>query len=175
MIILGLDPGTVRTGFAIVDMTQDQFSLLDFGVLSTSSNKALEQRLLIIGRKLEKIYQQYSISDTALERVFFGKNPDSAFKLGQIFGICMYQAISAGSKVYPYAARYIKQAVTGSGNADKRAVQAFVLNIFGVKKEKVTSDASDALAIALCHIYQKQNTNLHFLSSSVQMETGMEK
>ena len=173
MIVLGLDPGTVRTGFAIVDIEPDSFSLLKFGVLSTDPKKPVEQRLMVIGQKLERIYQQHTISDTALEKVFFGKNPDSAFKLGQVFGICTYQAISAGSKVYPYAARYIKQSVTGSGNADKKAVKTFVLNIFKVKESTIASDATDALAVALCHIYQKQNTNLHSLSSSVQIKTGI--
>ena len=174
-IILGLDPGTVRTGFAVVTMEKYKFSLIDFGVLSATSDRSLEERLFIIGEKLEKIYQQYSVSDTAIEQVFFGKNPDSAFKLGQIFGLCVYQAIRAGSSVCPYAARYIKKSVTGAGSADKKAVQTFVLNIFGVKMNNVVNDATDALAVALCHIYQKQNPNLQFLSSSVQINTGSEK
>ncbi len=174
-IILGLDPGTVRTGFAVVTMEKHKFSLLDFGVLSVSSSKPLEQRLFIIGKKLEKIYQQYSVSDTAIEQVFLGKNPDSAFKLGQIFGLCVYQAICAQSSIWPYAARYVKKSVTGSGRADKKAVQTFVLNIFGVEMNEMVNDATDALAVALCHIYQKQNPNLQFLSSSVQINTGSEK
>ena len=174
-IVLGLDPGTVKTGFAAVTMEKDKFSLLDFGVLSAASNKPLEQRLLIIGQGLEKIYQQYSVVDTAIEQVFFGKNPDSAFKLGQVFGLCVYQAVCAGSRVFSYAARYVKQSVTGSGRADKEAIKVFVLNIFGVKTDKVKNDATDALAVALCHIYQKQNPNLQSLSSSVQINTGSEK
>ncbi len=171
-IILGLDPGTIRTGFALTTMKKDTFSLIKLGVLSTNTHTPLEQRLLVIGRELKKIYQQYSVSDTAIEQVFFGKNPDSAFKLGQVFGLCVYQAMVSGSRVFPYAVRYVKQSVTGSGNADKTAVQTFVLNIFGIKKEKIANDATDALAVALCHIYQKQNSKLQFLSSSVQMETG---
>lgn len=174
-IVLGLDPGTVRTGFAVVTMEKDKFSLLDFGVVSAASYQPLEQRLFIIGRGLRKIYQQYSISNTAIEQVFFGKNVDSAFKLGQVFGLCVYQAVCAGSQIFPYAARYIKKSVTGSGSADKKAVQTFVSNIFGVKMDKEINDATDALAVALCHIYQKQNPDLQVLSSSVQMETGSEK
>ena len=174
-IILGLDPGTVRTGFAVATVEKNKFSSLDFGVLSAPSGKPLEQRLFIIGKKLEKIYQQYSVSDTAIEQVFLGKNPDSAFKLGQVFGLCVYHAICADSSIYPYAARYVKKSITGSGNADKKAVQTFVLNIFGMKISELINDATDALAVALCHIYQKQNLNLQSLSSSVQMEAGSEK
>ena len=175
-IVLGLDPGTVRTGFAVAAIKKSKFSLLDFGVISAASyQQPLEQRLFTIGKGLKKIYQRYSVSDTAIEQVFFGKNADSAFKLGQIFGLCVYQSVCADSQVFSYAARYIKQSVTGSGNADKKAVQVFVLNIFGVQISDVINDATDALAIALCHIYQKQNPNLHSLSSSVQMETGSKK
>ena len=174
-IIVGLDPGTVRTGFAVATWEKNKFSLLDFGVLSAASYEPLEQRLFVIGEGLKKIYQQYSVSDTAIEQVFFGKNPDSAFKLGQIFGLCVYQAICAGSSVFPYAARYVKKSITGSGSADKKAVQTFVLIIFGVKTDKVVNDATDALAVALCHIYQKQNPNLQALSSSVQINIGSGK
>ncbi len=175
MLILGLDPGTIRTGYAIINVKENNFSIVKFGVFSASPRLSLEKRLLIIARDLEKLYGQYSVSDTAIEQIFFGKNPDSAFKLGQIFGICVYQAVSSGSQVFSYAARYIKQSVTGSGRADKKAVQAFVLNIFGVKMNKCVEDAADALAVALCHIYQKQNLNLQSLSSFVQMEAGSEK
>ena len=174
MLVLGLDPGTIRTGYAIVTVKKNKFSLKKFGVLSASPRFSLEKRLYVIGQDLEKLYRQYSVSDTAIEQVFVGKNPNSAFKLGQIFGICVYQATCSGSDVFSYAARYIKQSVTGSGRADKEAVQTFVMNIFKIKISKST-DAADALAVALCHIYQKQNPNLQFLSSFVQMEAGSGK
>ena len=152
---------------------KSNFSLLQFGVLLASVRDPLEQRLLLI---VEKIYQQYSVSDTAIEQVFFGKNPNSAFKLGQVFGLCAYQAQRAGSTVFPYAARYIKKAVTGSGGADKKAVQIYVLNIFGITPSSSAvspappaTDATDALAVALCHFYQKQNPNLQSRSLSVSM------
>ena len=135
----------------------ERVSLLEMGVFCADSHWKLEQRLVVIGRELEKIYRERSVSETALEQVFFGKNPDSAFKLGQIFGLCVYQAIGSGSSLSAYAARYVKQAVTGSGRADKQAVRAFVLNIFKMEDtDEITHDATDALAVALCHIYRKQ-------------------
>ncbi len=153
-VCLGLDPGTVRTGFALVAVTGQSFSLLDMGVLKAKGHKPLEQRLLILGEALTRLYEKYGISDTAVERVFLGKNPDSAFKLGQAFGLCVYQAVCHGSAVFSYPARYVKQAVTGSGRADKEMVKNFALNIVGLKERAFEMDATDALAVALCHIYE---------------------
>ena len=156
-VCLGLDPGTVRTGFALVAVTKQSFSLLDMGVLKAKGQKPLEQRLLILGEALAKLYGKYGVSDTAVERVFLGKNPDSAFKLGQAFGLCVYQAVYHESAVFSYPASYVKQAVTGSGRADKEMVKNFALNIVGLKKSAFEMDATDALAVALCHIYERQN------------------
>ena len=156
-VCLGLDPGTVRTGFAVVAVKRQGFSLLDMGVLKAKGHKPIEQRLLILGGALTKLYGRHGISDTAVERVFLGKNPDSAFKLGQAFGLCVYQAVCHGSTVFSYPARYVKQAVTGSGRADKEMVKNFVLNIVGLKESSLEMDATDALAVALCHIYEQQN------------------
>ena len=171
-IILGLDPGTVRTGFAVTKVEQSgKLTLLKWGVLTAPPQHILEHRLFVIGQGVEQLYEQYAVSDTAIEKVFLGKNPDSAFKLGQVFGMCAYQAFRSGSKVFSYAARYVKKSVTGSGNADKQSIQTFVLNIFKIKKaeDKIMNDATDALAVALCHIYQKQNPHLQSLSPSVQI------
>jgi len=173
-VILGLDPGTVRTGFAVMNK-KNKISLLDFGVLSAPAKKPLTQRLLVIGKKLEDIYKQYSVSDTAIEQVFFGKNPDSAFKLGQAFGICVYQAMCFKSLVCPYAARYIKQSITGFGSADKQSVKNFVLNILGIKQDEILSDATDAMAVALCHIYQVEKPSLALPESGSSLKSGFSR
>ena len=153
LLILGLDPGTVKIGFALLALQGPEPSFLDMGVLKAKAQEPLEQRLLTLGQALEKLYQKHLVSETALERVFLGKNPDSAFKLGQAFGLCAYQAVRHGSGVCSYPARYVKQVVTGSGRADKEMVKNFVLNTFGLglKKEEVENDATDALAVAFCH------------------------
>lgn len=151
LLILGLDPGTVSIGFALLALKDKKPAFLDMGVLKAQATRPLEQRLLTLGQALEKLYQKHFVSETALERVFLGKNPDSSFKLGQAFGLCTYQAVQHGSEVCSYPARYVKQVVTGSGRADKEMVKNFVLNTFGLKKEGVENDATDALAVALCH------------------------
>ena len=153
--VLGLDPGTVRTGFALLVLQDQKLSLADIGVLKASASAPLEARLLTIGQALEELYQKHPVSQTALERVFLGKNPDSSFKLGQAFGLCSYQAVLHGSEVFSYPARYVKQAVTGSGRADKEMVKHFVLNTFDLKKSAFENDATDALAVALCHLRTK--------------------
>ena len=150
-LVLGLDPGTVKIGFALLVVQDSKMSFLDMGVLKARAGSPLEQRLLTLGQALEGLYQKHSVSETALERVFLGKNPDSAFKLGQAFGICAYQAVQHGSTVFSYPARYVKQMVTGSGRADKEMVKNFVLNSFGIKESAFENDATDALAVALCH------------------------
>ena len=157
-VIMGLDPGTIRTGFAIMAWESDSIQLLNFGTLTASPKDCLEHRLLTIGQSLEKLYQQYAPKETAIEKVFLGKNVDSAFKLGQLLGLCLYQSTLYNSTIFQYAARFIKQSVTGSGSADKYAVQSFVCNILHVQSSdsNISIDATDAMAVALCHIYQKQ-------------------
>ena len=156
-LIMGLDPGTIHTGFAIIETKEQNFNVLNLDIISASPKKSIQERLAFIGKHLEEIYQQYSIAETAIEQIFLGKNPDSAFKLGQVFGICVYQAMRFESLIFPYAARFVKKAITGSGTADKEAVQNFVLNICSSIPPQTKNDATDALAVAMCHFYQKQN------------------
>ncbi len=155
-MIIGLDPGTFRTGFGILRIKERKHQLIDYGVIHSSA-KQLEERIQVIGQGLKQIYCQYPGIHTAIEKVFYGKNPDTAFKLGQIFGMCVYQAGYFNSPVYSYATRFIKQSVTGSGRADKEAVKIFVANIFACSSKNIQTDAADAIAVALCHAYQKQN------------------
>ena len=168
--VLGLDPGTVRTGFALLVLQGKKLSLADIGVLKARASAPLQTRLLTIGQALEELYQKHLVAHTALERVFLGKNPDSSFKLGQAFGLCSYQAVRHGSEVFSYPARSVKQVVTGSGRADKELVKHFVLNTFGLKKRAFENDATDALAVALCHLRTKYLT-LPDLKKARQLRT----
>ena len=157
-IIMGLDPGTVRTGFAVIAWESEDIQLLKFGTLTASPSQPLEHRLLSIGQNLETLYQQHAPAETAIEKIFFSKNADSAFKLGQLVGLCLYQSTRHNSLIFQYAARFIKKSITGSGRADKDSVKAFVYNIFHIQDLEAgnNTDATDAIAVALCHIYKKQ-------------------
>lgn len=157
--IIGLDPGTFRTGFAVITVKDHIPSLQDMGVL-ISSSKHLEKRLGQMSQKLEVLYQKYTPQETAIEQIFMGKNVDSAFKLGQAIGMCAVMAARFQSNFFSYASRFVKQAVTGNGRADKNTVQAFVLNVFHVQEVPMTSDATDALAVALCHNIQRNTPSI---------------
>ncbi len=158
--VLGLDPGTIRMGFAVIGLEKEQLILQDLGVIEGGKTENYVDRLLVIGGKLEQLYQKYSPSETAVEKVFFGKNADSAFKLGQIFGICSYQASRYHSQFFSYATRFVKQSVTGMGGADKQTVKNFISNWFSLPDLEIPLDATDALAVALCHVFQKQRPHL---------------
>ena len=150
LIILGIDPGTVTTGYGIILLKANQVECLDYGVISAAKSLSLSRRVHYIHSELRKIYKKYKPHHTAIEKVFFGKNPDTAFKLGHIFAVCLLESERHDSEFFEYASRFVKKNVTFSGNASKVLVQQFVTNIFSLKKDQKL-DATDALAVALCH------------------------
>ena len=153
--VIGLDPGTINTGFAVLTSKDDNIFLIDHGVLQADSKHPIQKRLLTIGQKLKAIYQKHPHSQTAIEKVFLGKNTDTAFKLGMAVGTYIYEAGIHHSQVTAYPTRFIKQSITGHGDAKKEAVRTFICNYFQIKQvQKITLDASDAIAVALCHIRQ---------------------
>ena len=164
-IIIGLDPGTFHTGYGVIAVQEENYHLLEYGVFSARSS-VLAHRIQSIGQDLNHLYRRQPGAETAIEKVFCGKNPDTAFKLGQIFGLCVYQAGLFGSPVFSYASKFIKQSVTGSGRSDKEGVKIFMQNRFPVlaKEESLQLDAVDALAAALCHAVQPE--------TSLLLETG---
>ncbi len=154
MRILGIDPGLVQTGFGIISVIKNKTSMVDYGVVKPSTSDELPQRLLTIFNDIQHIIQDYKPTVMAIEEVFYGKNVKSALLLGQARG----SAIVAGSgmklPVYEYSARKIKQSITGNGNAHKEQVQFMVKAQLNMSELPEPIDASDALAIALCHHQQ---------------------
>jgi crossover junction endodeoxyribonuclease RuvC len=151
-LILGVDPGTRRCGFGIIRVIGDRLSHVDHGVIRLRDELPLPERLRILSVELQKIYAQFSIHTTVVEKVFFGKNADSAFKLGHARGVCLMASAFAGAQLEEYAARYVKKCVTGSGAASKDQVQLIVMATLGLKGVgPLVLDASDALALAVAH------------------------
>ncbi len=150
LVILGIDPGTITTGYGIILLQGHQVECLNYGVISTPKSSNLSQRVHYIHSELRKLYKRYKPHHTAVEKVFFGKNPEVAFKLGHIFAVCLLESELQGSDFFEYASRFVKKSVTFSGNASKSLVQEFVTNVFSLKKDQKL-DATDALAVALCH------------------------
>ena len=154
-IILGLDPGSQRAGYGVIDFQPNQLRHLDSGTIKIDIRLSWEQRLEFIYNSLDPILSKYSPDQIIIEKVFLGKNADSAFKLGQVRGVLLLLASQHKTSVFEYAAKKIKKVVTGHGGATKEHVQLIVSRLLGLAKFS-SFDQSDALAIALCHCFASQ-------------------
>jgi len=154
MRILGIDPGLTKTGFGIIDINNENLNLIDYGVIKPKIKDKLEKRLLTIFEDISTIISKYKPTIICIEEVFYGKNFKSALLLGQARGAAMVSAASNNISIFEYSAKKIKQSVTGNGNAKKEQVKFMVTSILNIKNPNIPLDASDALAIALCHLQQ---------------------
>jgi len=152
--ILGIDPGLTKTGFGIIDINNENLNLVDYGIVKPVSKDKLEKRLLTIFKDISQILDQYKPTIVCVEEVFYGKNFKSALLLGQARGAALVSAASKNINIFEYSAKKVKQSITGNGNADKEQVKFMVKSILKIKDSNIPLDASDALAIALCHFQQ---------------------
>ena len=150
-LILGIDPGTRFAGYGIVAVDGDRISYVESGVLKLDESDPLAMRLRVLHDGLQTIIRAHKLHTAVVEKIFFGKNADSAFKLGHARGVCLMAAASAGLLVEEYAARYVKKCVTGNGAASKDHVQMIVQASLNIKPRQMAADASDALALAITH------------------------
>ena len=152
LIILGLDPGLGTTGWGLIASEGNRLSHLANGQVSTNSKAPLPARLVELDRALTDIILEHRPDGAAVEEVFVNANPQSTLKLGQARGVVLLAAARAGLDVGEYAARLVKKAVVGIGNADKAQVHAMVTRLLpGVKI--AGPDAADALAVAITHAH----------------------
>ena len=149
MRVLGIDPGSQRTGFGVLDAAGNRLTYVASGVIRTSQAD-FAARLCEIFRCMQTIVAQYQPHEIAIEKVFVNRNPDSALKLGQARGAAICGTADANAEVFEYATREIKLAVVGSGNAEKAQVQLMIKSILKLEGP-MTADAADALATAVCH------------------------
>jgi crossover junction endodeoxyribonuclease RuvC len=147
--VLGIDPGSQRTGFGVVDAAGSRLTYVASGVIKTSQDE-FAVRLCEIFRCVQTIVAQYQPQEIAIEKVFVNRNPDSALKLGQARGAAICGTHEANAEVFEYATRQIKQAVVGSGSAEKAQVQLMMRSLLKLDAP-VPADAADALAAAVCH------------------------
>ncbi len=147
--VLGIDPGSQRTGFGVLDVTGCRLTYVASGVIRTGQVD-FATRLCEIFRCIQTIVAQYQPREVAIEKVFVNRNPDSALKLGQARGAAICGTADAKVEIFEYATRQIKQAVVGSGNAEKAQVQLMMRNLLQLEGP-VSADAADALATAVCH------------------------
>ena len=151
MIILGIDPGSITTGYAFLNAEGKTIRVLEYGVLHAPAGHALEDRLLHIVSELEVLLDKYRPDSLSMEGVFFAKNPKSALVLGHIRGAILVACRRRGMSYNEYSPRAVKQAVTGNGGAAKEQVANMVFAHLGIVGGDLPLDASDALAIAWTH------------------------
>jgi crossover junction endodeoxyribonuclease RuvC len=154
MRVLGIDCGTEYTGYGVVELCLDGHLLcLTCGAIKLSAHDPMSQRLATIFERLGAIIQEHHPDNVAIEGIFYALNVKSALKLGQVRGVAMLAASSAGLEVAEYSPLSIKSAVVGYGRAEKQQVQHMVTRLLNLAEVPEPADAADALAIAICHLH----------------------
>jgi crossover junction endodeoxyribonuclease RuvC len=153
-IILGMDPGTTIMGYGVILVKQNKISLLQYGVIKLSKYPDHAMKLTKIFERVVQLIEEYLPDEVAIEAPFFGVNVQSMLKLGRAQGVAMAAALSRDVPIVEYAPKKIKMAVTGNGNASKEQVAAMVERLVGQKLEAEFFDATDALAVAICHYFK---------------------
>ncbi|OIP64543.1 MAG: crossover junction endodeoxyribonuclease RuvC [Nitrospirae bacterium CG_4_9_14_3_um_filter_53_35] len=151
MRILGIDPGSVQTGFGIIEEKDGALVFLDCGVIRTSGTLPISYRLKRLYHGLNRIIESKRPDVVSLENIFIARNVSSAFKLGHARGAAILAAVNYGLEVFDYTPAEVKKAVAGFGRADKEQVQKMVKSLLALPYLPDPYDASDALAIAICH------------------------
>jgi crossover junction endodeoxyribonuclease RuvC len=150
MIVLGIDPGTAATGYGIVERTGSKLRMVDYGCFETLSTDNLPHRLLLIHQAVSELIAEHQPVLVGVERLFFNRNVQTAFAVGQARGAVLLAAAEAGVPVFEYGPHEVKMAVTGYGRADKAQVQRMVQVVLGMSVLPRPDDAADALAVAIC-------------------------
>ncbi len=172
MLILGIDPGTGRTGYGIIEKVppsprksglrkgkKNGYSLVTYGCITTPKEEEMSQRLFLIQEEIKKLLQQYKPTCIALEQLFFGANARTAMSVGQARGVIMATAAAQKVPIFEYTGLQVKLVVAGYGRAEKKIVQNKVRSWLGINsrtakfssRDHAWDDAADALAIAICH------------------------
>jgi crossover junction endodeoxyribonuclease RuvC len=158
MIILGVDPGTTIMGFSVIQVQNSQISPLTIGIERLNKLPDHHTNLKRNFQKIIEIIDQYHPTILAIEDPFYGKNPQSMLKLGRAQGVVIAAALSRNLAVFEYSPRKIKQSITGKGSASKVQVAAMLKNMNLLHASVASHDATDALAVAVCHHFQNRIT-----------------
>lgn len=154
-LVLGLDPGTNVMGYAIIAVRGSRPTLIQYGVIHLGKYGDHALKLKKIFERVLSLVEEYKPDHVALEAPFYGKNVQSMLKLGRAQGVAMSAALYREVPITEYAPKKVKQSVTGNGNASKEQVAKMLMQVFNIKEQPKLLDASDALAVALCHYYQQ--------------------
>ncbi|MBN2628773.1 MAG: crossover junction endodeoxyribonuclease RuvC [Spirochaetales bacterium] len=152
MRVLGIDPGLASVGWGIVDFKQNRLSHVARGTIKTSSRDSSGRRLKAIYSDIKEIIDEYSPDEAAFETLYFAKNITSALPVAQARGVQILACVDGGLPIGEYTPLEIKQAVVGTGRADKHQVEHMVSLLLGLREKEKSDHATDALAAAICHI-----------------------
>ncbi|NTU67100.1 MAG: crossover junction endodeoxyribonuclease RuvC [Candidatus Moranbacteria bacterium] len=160
MRVLGIDPGTATTGWAVIEESSGKIQALAYGHISTEKDRRDEDRLLEISNDIAQIIEKYHPQEAAVESLFFFKNQKTVIQVAQARGTVLLTLERNNVKVSSYTPLQVKQAITGYGKAEKAQVQLMTKNILGLKSVPKPDDTADALAIAVCHIHSRKLSSI---------------
>ncbi|MDO8726071.1 MAG: crossover junction endodeoxyribonuclease RuvC [Candidatus Methanoperedens sp.] len=152
MIIIGIDPGLAIVGFGVIKKEENRITPVSYGCIRTSSEKQNPQRLMEIYDEIIALFEKYPPVAVAVERLFFTNNITSAMGVSEARGVIFLAAQQKNIPVIEYTPKQVKQAITGSGRADKKQMQEMIKRLLGLDEVPKPDDAADGLSIALCHI-----------------------
>lgn len=156
MIILGVDPGTLITGYGVIEVSRGEMRFLAGDAIRNASTTAMPVRLKEIYDRLQQVIKRYGPDEFAIETAFYGKNAQSALKLGHARGVAMLAAVHARIPSSEYSPREVKKAIVGRGTASKAQVQYMVQSLLHLDTTPECYDTTDALAVAICHLHRVQ-------------------
>jgi crossover junction endodeoxyribonuclease RuvC len=153
MIVIGIDPGLARVGYGVIEVIGRQPKPLCYGCVETGKDQNTPERLLQVYTEVQALIERYPPAHIAVEKLFFSKNITSAMSVSEARGVLLLLAEQKKIPVTEYTPNQVKQAITGSGRADKRQMQEMIKRLLHLDEIPKPDDAADALSIALCHIH----------------------
>jgi crossover junction endodeoxyribonuclease RuvC len=152
MIVIGIDPGLATVGFGVIRKEENNITPVSYGCIRTSSEKQTPERLLEIYTETSALLEKYNPGAVAVERLFFNKNVTNAMSVSEARGVIFLAAQQKNIPLFEYTPNQVKQAITGSGRADKKQMQEMIKRLLSLDEVPQPDDAADGLSIALCHI-----------------------
>ena len=156
-IILGIDPGTSLTGYGLIHIKKKKMIMIQMGVINLTKLSSHELKLKKIFDRTLNLIDEYKPDELAIEAPFFGKNVQSMLKLGRAQGVAMSAGLYRNIPIFEYAPKKIKMAITGKGTSSKQQVASMLKSILNITKMPKNLDASDGLAAAVCHHFQRHD------------------
>ncbi len=156
-IILGIDPGTLHLGYGLLSVKKSKLSVIVLGEVRLNKLETHQLKLLKIYEKITALIEEYKPDECAVECPFYGENVQSMLKLGRAQGVAMVAALAKGLPVEEYYPKKVKQSITGNGNATKEQVAKMLQSLCEMEKLPKSLDATDALAVAVCHHFQSSS------------------